>query len=125
MSKVLTSPVKRWPGTITIPDFLTIDQAIKWEEAVKRADSILPECEPFKKGEKLTDKQVDNISAKTSAKWVGMILPGILACVESWNIGIDPNNFPATPPISRIKLISWIMSEISKLYEEENEIPNA
>lgn len=126
MSKVLESPVKRWPGTITIPDFLTIPQAIAWEEAIGNANEILPEAEPFVKDEKLTTSQINRISASWSTKWTSLVLPGIMACVESWNLeGLDHNNFPATPPLSRVKLVAWIVNEIKKLYDEAEEIPNA
>jgi len=125
MSKVLTSPVKKWPGTITIPDYLTIPQAMAWEEAFDNARSLLPECEPFKTGEKLTVKQIETINDQTSSKWANAILPGILACVESWNLeGFDPNKFPATPKTSRVILITWILGEITKLYNEAEEVPN-
>ena len=125
MSKILTSPVKKWPGTITLPDFLTIGQAMKWEEALSKSRDILPECEPFEKDKPLTENQAKRIDKQTTAEALNLILPGILACVESWNLeGLDPNKFPATPLLSRAILVSWIVDEITKLYNEENEVPN-
>ena len=125
MSKILTSPVKKWPGTITLPDFLTIGQAMAWEEAYANATEILPEAEPIQKDEQLTNDQINRVAATWAAKWTELILPGIMACVESWNLeGLDHNNFPATPRMSRVTLVAWIVTEIKKLYDEENEVPN-
>lgn len=116
--KVLTSPVKKWPGTITIPDYLTIPQAMAWEEAINNASSILPEKTESNLGER--------VNKSFTSEWASLIIPGIKSCVLEWNLeNFDPDNFPATPKLSRIQLLSWIMSEITNLYKEADEIPNA
>jgi hypothetical protein len=131
MSKILTSPVKRWPGTITIPDFLTFDQAMAWEEALSNGKKLLPEIEFEYKDDgsidtsKLTEEHLKFFGMTHSLKYANEALPGIKACVLEWNLkDFDPENFPATPRQSRVDLIGWIISEITKLYKEENEVPN-
>jgi len=130
MSKTLTSPVKRWPGTVTLPDYLTIPQAMAWEEAFNNSKDLLPEITPViigldNKIPELTKEQKDYVDKKFSSAWANAILPGIMACVTEWNLeGLDKDNFPATPKQSRIELISWLITEISKLYKEADEIPN-
>jgi len=132
MSKVLTSPVKLWPGTITLPDFLTIPQAMKWEECLENATKLLPEIEfKFKEDgsldlSKLTPEHLKYFNVANSVQYANEVLPGIKACVLEWNLeNFDVNNFPATPRKSREDLVKWLISEITKLYKEADEIPNA
>lgn len=123
--KVIESPVKKWPGTVTLPDYLTVPQAVEWEEAFDNANAILPECEPLSKDKPLSKEQAELIDTRLSAKWLGLLLPGIKACVLEWNLqGLDPDNFPATPKTARIELVAWLIKEIGKLYSGI-EIPNA
>lgn len=127
----IQSPVKRWPGTVTIPEYLTIPQAMAFEDAINNAKELLPEVTPVIIGEdnkfpELTKEQKEYVDVKLSSSWANAVLPGILACVSEWNLeGLDKDNFPATPKVSRIELISWLMGEISKLYNEADKIPNA
>lgn len=127
----IQSPVKRWPGTVTIPEYLTIPQAMAFEDAINNAKDLLPEVTPVIIGEdnkfpELTKEQKEYVDVKLSSSWANAVLPGILACVNEWNLeGLDKDNFPATPKVSRIELLSWLMGEISKLYNEADEIPNA
>ena len=103
-----------------------------WEEALDNARSMLPVVE-FPKLEdgsvdtsKLTHEHFDFLNVSQSLKYANAMLPGIKACVSEWNLeGFDPENFPATPRQSRIDLFIWIISEITKLYSEADEIPNA
>ena len=127
----IESPVKRWPGTITLPEYLTIPQAMKWEECLAEARSILPEVEfEFTEdGElditKIKAEHLEYFSIHDSLKYQNKMLPGILVCVSEWNLeGFDSINFPATPRKSRVALFNWIMAEITKLYKEADEVPN-
>jgi hypothetical protein len=131
MSKILESPVKRWPGTVTIPDYLTIPQAIEWEDALSNAKKLLPDVEfDFKDDgsidtSKMKPEYLEFISIANSLKYANEILPGIKACVLEWNLeNFDSENFPATPRQARVDLISWLIVEITKLYKEADEIPN-
>jgi len=109
MSKILQSPVKKWPGTVTIPDYLNVEQAMAFEEAI----------------ENIKDNKNENINLAITSK----LVPGICACVESWNLeglqNVSQSNYPATPKLASAELTSWLVSEITKLYQEAEEIPNA
>jgi hypothetical protein len=107
MSKIVASPVKRFPGTVTLADPLTYPQAIAWGEALDAARQ-----------------------EQSRARINYALLPGILACVEEWRLGNIPANptpetFPSTPLISSAQLLSWLIEEISKLFAEAEDIPNA
>ncbi len=107
MSKVVTSPVKRFPGTVTLADPLTYPQVIAWGEALDAARQ-----------------------EQTRPRINYALLPGVFGCVEKWALdGVPelptPETFPSTPLVSSAQLLSWLVGEISKLFEEAEEIPNA
>jgi hypothetical protein len=105
--KTITSPVKRFPGTVTIPDALTFPQAIAWEKAGIAASALKANPEA------------------TDAEYWQAWMPGITAVVETWNLtGFDPQKPPATPRLSIAQLVSWLVGEISTLYTEADEVPN-
>ncbi len=104
MSKTITSPVKRWPGTVIISDPLTYPQLITLDDALANLRAT-------------AEGDFRNPRARVA------ILPGILACVEEWHLDSDftPNPFPATPLKSSAELIFWLAKEITALYEEAEE----
>ena len=105
MSKVITSPVKRWPGTVILSDPLTFPQVFAVEDMFKAREEL---------DEKASINRVNHV-----------MLPGITACVEEWhldNFTVDP--FPATPLKSVTELIAWLVEEIAVLFQEAEEIPN-
>jgi len=107
MSKIIQSPVKRWPGTITIAEPLTMPQYMAWldcNEAAKASDN--------------------------NQKRPAIFLPGILAVVEKWELANFPvaptvDTFPASPAISAIKLIAALVGEIWEVVNAEDEPPLA
>jgi hypothetical protein len=110
MSKIITSPIERFAGTVTIADPITLPQA----QAIERG-LVMPE--------QSADGRV----------WLSVIdgnqLPAIMACVEKWELANIPDNvtadnFPASPRVASHKLIDWIFSEIRNVYLGELEIPN-
>ena len=108
MSKRIESPVKRYPGSVVLHDPLTYPQLIAFQNAITEAQAV---------GE------------TTWVKLRQALLPGILACVESWNIeGVpeEPNmdNFPATPIVSAGNLVNWLQESITALLVEAETIPN-
>jgi len=107
MSRVIVSPVKRWPGTVTISDPLSLPQEIAFEDALAAA------------------KEVDG-GRYFSARVRQAILTGVRACVEAWNLegGFTPEPFPATPPASSAALMAWLVSSIDALYQEAEPDPN-
>lgn len=109
MSKTLTSPVKRWPGTIILSDPLSMDQVIEFNRAIDNA--------------KLFD------SNNQLFEYANALTPGIFACVEKWDlIGlerlIEKKSLPGTPAKDSTLLMSWLIKSITELFNEAEEIPN-
>ena len=111
MSKIITSPVKRFPGTVVLADPLTFPQANAFEDALVAVREL-----------------GDGISlTKQMYAW----LPGILPCVEEWhlNSGFPErpalDNFPRTPGDPIARLVFWLVGEITALYKEADEVPLA
>jgi hypothetical protein len=106
MSKVITSPVQRFPGTVTLPDFLTFPQAIAWEEASREAEAL---------------KKDGAVAARSIQAWT----KGITAVVQEWNLtGFSVEPFQSTPRAEVVRLCSWLIDEITRLYEDTDAIPN-
>ncbi len=86
MAKIIESPVKRFPGKIVLSDPLTMPQYMEWVDAANAAEA---EEHPAKKQ--------------------GLYLPGVLACVEKWELAGIPEhptveNFPASPAQSSVTI---------------------
>lgn len=111
MSKTITSPIKRWSGTVTIAEPLTFPQAQAIENAMRPVSQ-------------------DNV--KDGRVWLSVTdtaqLPAVLLCVEKWdleNFVLTPEGTPpASPRVDSHKLIDWLFGEITKIYFGEAEIPN-
>lgn len=108
VSKIITSPIERWAGTVTISDPLTLPQA----QAIE-AGMTTPKA-----------------SEDDGRIWLTTIdelkLPAVKLCVEEWkleNFTADP--FPASPRIDSHKLIDWIFGELLTIYFGEALVPNA
>lgn len=117
MSKKIESPIKRWAGSVTIADPLTIPQAQLIENGVKPVD----DAEMFD-GLDGKKRYYPSVTDKTQ-------IPAILACVEKWELinfpeNVTLENFPASPRGDSHKLIEWIFLEILKVYNGELDIPN-
>jgi len=107
MSKAITSPVKRWPGTVTLSDPLSFPQAIAIEDAIEAVQAM-----------------EDPSQQRVNFAW----LPALMDCVEKWELeGLadPPAPFPATPAASSARLIVWLIREVSALFNEAEEAPNA
>ena len=109
MSKVIESPVKRWPGTVTLSDPLTFPQALAVEDALKAAQEL---------GEEASQRRQNYT-----------VLPGLLECVEKWELENFPktptaDTFPSTPATPSAELIAWLIEEIIGLYYEAEPDPN-
>src|SRR3990172_7386952 len=86
MSKLIISPSKRWPGTVTIADPLTMPQAELIEEGMGTSPEKTEGAKP--------------------GRWLLAFakhhLPMILACVEKWELAnfpeiVTPETFPISP----------------------------
>ena len=109
MSKIITSPVERFPGTVTLSDPLTYPQLIEY---VKARDTIAEQ------NEELTMPEINYI-------WLKVIFD----CVEEWRLENIPNEltvdtFPSTPFNASTKLLSWLTQEVTDLIVKAEEVPN-
>ena len=109
MSKIITSPISRWAGTVTLADPLTLPQAQAIEKAMDQK---------IEEGEKrLIITLIDEYRQ-----------PAILTCVEKWdlqNFTLTANGtLPASPRGDSHKLCEWIFSELAEIYFGEALIPN-
>ena len=112
MSKKITSPVPRFPGTVTLMYPLNMPAYSAWKACVNE----LPD--EFTIGD-----------VGISDELTGLMLPGICACVEKWDIvevegepprgTVTPNTFPISPRISSARLVIWLFNEISKMTRED------
>ena len=104
MSKTISSPVKEFPGTVKLPSYLTMPQALAYEQAL-RDGSVLIE-------EKASQTEFDAVMLKV-----------IFQCVEEWNLDgyeqLSEETFPATPRGASSELILWLFEEIMKLYSPD------
>lgn len=112
MSKTVTSPSKRFKGSVVIADPLTIPQAKLIEDAGNIGE---PRLSP------------NGRAWLTNAD--ESMLPAIFACVEKWELtgiseGVTLETFPASPRSETHELIAWIYNEIFTVYIGEVEIPN-
>ncbi len=108
MSKTIVSPVKRFPGTVTLKDPLHYPQVIAFQRALEVAQELPP--------------------GSMQIEYNRALLPGVIAIVEEWNLtGVDkhptPDSFPMTPIQSARELAAWLIRETSALFAED-EIPN-
>ena len=143
MSKLVTSPVIKFPGTVTLKDPLPLSACVEWEAA-------LAECQPSpcNEGRKILMKMVDvderaSIVDEYTKHFAGCkdcrpglsevaaqerMLKVIKAMVESWSVpSFDLANPPGSPKTARSKFVGWIIGEISAVYnaEEPDGDPNA
>ena len=106
MSKVITSPIRRWPGSVTLQDPLLFPAYMKLKASLDEGQTL------------------EDNSAKTS-----VVLPGICACVEQWELKglgqLTPETFPASPMRASAELFAWLLGEILSLLTEAEEVPNA
>lgn len=109
MSKIITSPVKQFPGTVTISDPLSFPQSIAFEKAINE-----------------TSGREDMLQQEYDFAFI----PVIISCVEEWNLNgfpdvVTADNFPSTPRVASNKLIAWLIEQILSLFMEGEEVPNA
>jgi hypothetical protein len=106
MSRILTSPVPEFPGTITLPDHLCLEQVLAYEDGINTAKAYADGG-----GESLT-------------KINSFYLPIFESCITERSIVGWDDKFPMTPRLASAKLANWLMTEINKMYAGETEIPN-
>jgi hypothetical protein len=106
MSKVIHSPVKKWPGTVTLQDPMLFPAYMRLKDAL----------------------EVSSATEDPATK-MSLSLPGVCACVEKWELAglgeVTPDTFPASPLRASAELFSWLMGEVVGLLSEAEDIPNA
>ena len=117
MSKVVTCPVKRFEGSVTLRDPMTFQMVAKWEEALQ------------------TVRAISNNDAGKYATIEASLYPLVIEMVEAWelanilpNITAEnfPNAAPGTSAASIHSLIAWLINECQKIYNgNEDGDPNA
>ena len=112
MPKQIDSPVKRWPGHVTLHSPLNWRQYSAFQDALAVANSIYTTDKP----------RQDALDAA--------LVPGLCACVAEWKIDGLPSvvtldSFPFTPRRASAQLVSWLLREVTVLITEaDNDIPN-
>jgi hypothetical protein len=111
------SPVKRFPGAVELPAYLTAVDMLAWRAVVQEYDRLVAE---------LKDSHVTIDSALSlRAVWND----GICKIVRRWTIEglpeyLEAEQFPVAPRKAASALRNWLMGEINELYFTEEEIPN-
>jgi hypothetical protein len=111
VSRVVSSPVALWPGTVTLAEPLTFPQLIAFKRALLEGKGV-------REAEGLFEE------------WLYAVLPGILACVEKWELGggfpsgVTAETFPATPEDDSQALMGWLLREL-RTARDGPAVPNA
>jgi hypothetical protein len=108
LSKIVTSGVKGFTGTVTLVDPLTYPVYTQYLDALEAAQ------------EHRTERPDLGYLA---------LLPGVLACVESFQVDGVPEHatvdtFPATPARRAAEFLGFLVVEVSGLITEAEIVPN-
>ena len=102
--------IKRWSGSITLPDYLSWPQLMKW-------DGVLRATDKYREGDKIKSEYV--------MQFFNDLLPCILDVVQEWHIEGLPerptvDTFPGSP-----ELVAFLAEQLVELYRKTNEVdPN-
>jgi len=115
MSKVLQSPSKRWPGSISIPTYLTLPQVMAWRAALDKAAEFV---------ERIDDERI------TITNPQGYYLAMLDVCcslVEKWELAglghLTSETFPGTPAAASLELARFVVTAFADLISGEDELP--
>lgn len=123
MPKVIQSPVKHFPGTVTLSEPLTLPQVVKIDECLLARKQYFEEVEVDGKHEyRLKD---GSFWSNANTVEVG----AIVECVDEWDLknfpdAVTPDTFPGSPRAASVQLINWLVIEVLKVYRGEVEVPN-
>jgi hypothetical protein len=108
MGKIITSPVARWAGTITLKAYLNYAERIRYEDARQAAQDL----------EKPIEGKPGFVNIPV-AKYNATYLPGLFAAIERCDIPALPDlsaeTFPATPNAAAAELFDWLRGEVASL----------
>jgi len=112
MSKTIKSPVKEFPGSVELPDYLTFPQALVYEQSIIDTQAL------FGNGE-----EPEKVS---QVRYDAEMIKAVCACVEEWNLDnfgqLAPDTFPSTPRKASKELVAWLYEEITYLFSPD--VPN-
>ncbi len=99
MGKVITSPVKAYPGTVTLREPVSFPMVIAFNKATAAA--------------KLCNETVEKFQT---------YLPAIFQWIEKWDLAgipaeelVDASAFLPLPIISKGSLVAWLINEITSI----------
>jgi hypothetical protein len=107
MSKIAVSPNEHFSGTVAFSEPLTLPQVLGLERAIVAAQT-----------------------AEIRSERDLALLPGILGCVEKWELANLPKTvtletFPGSPRVASRALVEWLFAEVLEIYNGEKIIPLA
>jgi len=102
MGKQITSPVDKFPGSVTLKDPLPYPDFIMYEKEIASA----------------------NVDGITEGERELCLFAAASVFIEKWDLeNFDPDNKPATPRTPVIKLLTWLITEIGKMINGIEDIP--
>ena len=109
MSRIITSPVQEFPGTVTISEPVLYPQYLQYRRLMVESDQAHTDG-------RFVDQEI--------AAWGALV-----ACIETFDVpgfeSNDPTQFPASPRRAVIDLLQFIVGEVRKVIVGEEHIPNA
>ncbi len=117
--KVLNSPIPQFPGEVYLIEPPTLPVVSSFEQAIFAGRKLLNEYTP--EGQTLP-------VGLSQSRYYCEVLPGIFACVERFAVkGIPENptieNFPYKPRQAAERFVGWLIREIEKYIDEDDQIP--
>lgn len=111
MAHIITSPVKRFPGTVELPDYLNYPQYRAWQAAVVAARDARDRNRP-------ADPAADATWEYDADEYRHAFLAGVCAVVAVWHLtGLPdaptPDTFPVRPANASADLFDWLVREIT------------
>jgi hypothetical protein len=94
-------PVKRYPGYVIMPDYLTWEQMAQWDDNLSRARD-----------------------ETNRSRMIAYQLQGVIGAVAEWHLqGLPdhPTELPATPVIPSLQLANWIIGIVNGMINEAEE----
>ena len=102
------STVKRWGGFLILPEYMTYQQLLAWENAINATK--------VKEGGK----------EPTTIEFYGALLPVAISLVTEWHIEKLPEIVTVENIPGSLALVGWLVESVTKLFNETNEIdPNS
>jgi hypothetical protein len=120
MPRIIKSPVERWQGTITLCEPLTIEQCMAIEDAL----DALAETEP-KASKYLSKINEGKVDLDWGSRQDVLFIPAIQGCIEKCELdGFTVHPWQGSPRGDSHLLVRALWSELLKIYQGEQQIPN-